>query len=127
MIGHQQIVDARQRGRKPKAIFFELGIPAKPEAVRCGPLRKSLRDALYDPESAMDAGLFPVVYVDPDEDPDFRFAIGCQAHVSDVAWSQKLIELGQSLAAAGASLVVVSAPRETDELMIFENGEWRTE
>lgn len=127
MIGHQQIIESRRQRRKPASIFFEIGAPVRPEFVACGPARAALRDAIYNPESAMKSGLFPVVYVAEDETPDLRFARGCNAHISGPRCTAKLIELGHALADAGASMVIISAIAETSELMIFADGEWRTE
>lgn len=121
MIGQRQIVVARQDGQKPSAIFVELGYPPKaPKAVG----DKALHAALYDPECALGAELLPTVYVSPRERPDMRFAIGCNVAVSGPEWSEKLISLGHAVADAGAAVVIVSAPSDSDDLMIFSQGKW---
>lgn len=115
--GHRQIIESRQNQRKPKAIFFELGRPTEP-----GFELREFRRA----EDAIATGLFPVVWIDRGELPDVRFAIGCQVHVHAPSWSPELLALGEAIADAGAKSVVVNAIEESPDLMIYENGEWRT-
>lgn len=124
MIGHRQILDARANGRKPAAIFFEIGSPSRaPTARSVGRYAGSLHEALYDPEAALASGQYPTVYIEPGEQPDLRFCIGCAVLVSAARWSEDLILTGHAIADAGASVVVVSAMSDSDDLMVFD-GKW---
>ena len=127
MIGHRQILEARQNGQKPPTIFVEIGRPARPPKARsAGPHAGSLHEALYDPEAALDSGQFPVVYVDPGERPDLRFCVDCSVLLSGPRWSPDLLELGEAIAEAGARIVVVSATPDSDELLVHVGKAWVT-
>lgn len=116
MIGHQQIIKARSRRRRPSAIFFDFN-------MRLPNVRYRWQEA----ERALENGLFPVVTIEPEKvhmPRDLRFVTGCHIHASSPTWSAEFIAFGEELAAAGATQITMNAFAESDEILTYKNGKW---
>ena len=118
MIGHQQIIDARKRGLKPSAIFFDAGFDVLPA-----------RFDFQKPERALDWGLHPTVTLTAEElaqRHDLRFVTGCQVHASGSGWSDGLLHFLDRLVDCKPHMVVACCIEESPLIMIWQNKEWRT-
>jgi hypothetical protein len=139
MVGEKQIVAVRRRGKKPRAIFIEVGFENRAaerffsggEGIHTDPVGKNAgRPVLVngshipDPEKMLENGCYPVV-TDVKPSDDFRFCIGCRVHVHGAAWTDEVIDIAEKIAEAGAEKVVVCCINDTRELMVFDQGEWR--
>lgn len=65
VIGHHQIIEYRQKGKKPTYVTVRYG--DEPEKMWHGD----------DPEKRMRNGFPPIVYINEGEFPDIRFLTGC--------------------------------------------------
>ena len=114
MRGHQQIIDMRKEGYKPKSIFVQAGFEP---VVTC---------RFDDPDRAFETKQFAEVWISNDEmagHVDLRFVIGCRLHVHAERWSEELMQLLDRLVEAQPLQIVVLTD-ENDDMMIFEHGEW---
>lgn len=115
MIGHQQIIDARRRGEKPKCIFVQYGMKAK---------RRAENDFGH-PEKQIKYRLHPTVYIPEGQVPDVRFLSGCRvAFVCDEITpearmtTQKIIERQPEM--------LMFTCLKTNQIGVWKNGEWKT-
>lgn len=116
MIGHRQILKARSEGTRPAAIFFDYCM--QPPEVRY---------RWQEAERAIEAGMYPVVTIRPDEifaRHDLRFVVGCHCHVSAPQWTDDYIAFGEALAAAGAMQITMNAFLESSEILTYKNEKW---
>ena len=65
MIGHRQIIEYRQKSKKPTYVTVRYGY--EPDKLWRGD----------EPEKRIDIGLPPIVYIQVGESPDIRFLTGC--------------------------------------------------
>lgn len=116
MIGHQQIIAARNSGFKPAAIFIDAGLAAP--TWRCD---------FDNPERALDYGFYPTVTIPPEElghRHDLRFLAACRVHVVGHVWSDQIYALVDAIACAGAVSIIVWCADGSKDLLEFKNGEW---
>lgn len=117
MIGHKQIITARQQGFKPVAVFIEAGLAQMP-----------VRFAFEDPEQALAHNLPATVIIglgEIGERHDLRFLVDCRVHLHGMKLTDELLELADRIVAAGALHVIVCG-LEDSEILVHKNGEWHT-
>jgi len=109
MIGQEQIIRYRSKGKKPYCIVFKFGKePNKPKYE------------WDNPERQIEFGFFPVVYVLRDEKPDVRFVVGCTVIVHGELTDEFYAFLDRVTAENPSS--VLAGDGKT--CMLWKNKEW---
>jgi len=113
MIGHNQIISTRKKGKLPKGIFIDYGItPKKPKRF------------WEEHEKQIELGFFPFVYVDENELPDLRFCYGVFVHCYANDWTDDYTIFLDHLVKFKPQKIIATAS-DCAVLMEFET-EWKT-
>lgn len=117
MIGHKQILAARNEGFMPVSVFIEAGLSKIPGVF-----------AFDDPELALAHKLPATVIIGADEITarhDLRFLVGCRVHLHGTGLTDELLGLADRIVAAGAVHVIVCGLADM-EILEYKNGEWKS-
>lgn len=115
MTGHLQILQARQNGFRPAAVFVEAGL---------SPRQDMRRFDRY--ESDLACGAHPSVHIPAEEmtrRPDLRFLAGCRVHLHGQSMDDQLMQMAEWIAEAGASEIIVASINDT-EIVRYADGNW---
>jgi hypothetical protein len=114
MIGQKQIMEARQQGFKPAAVFIEAGL-TQPE----------VDFPFQDPEKALEIGALPTVHISEAELStrlDLRFLAGCRVHIQG-QYMDAILDLAEKVAEKAPHVVAIAF--DSPEIIEYKNGEWR--
>lgn len=113
MIGQEQIISCRKKGKSPSCVFIEFDEePKKPR---------------YDwqhPEKQIDYRFNPVVYVKKDELPDMRFLVGLGVICESQSWSDEYLSFIDRLIKYKPRYIVASAIRENGSILEWRGEDW---
>jgi hypothetical protein len=111
MIGHQQIISARRKGKKSPFVFVRFGE------------RPSRHYHDFDhPEKQIAYGFTPTVYVEENELSDLRFLIGIDVDVSSQEWTDEYLDFLDRATKAKPRQIIASA--SDNAMMIWRGTEW---
>ncbi|WAW09754.1 hypothetical protein NB640_11075 [Oxalobacter vibrioformis] len=114
MIGHQQIIRARQQGKKPSLVLVEYGEePPKAEWD------------FQHPEKQLLYGLHPTVYIREGLVPDTRFLSGCKVAFNCNRITREAKETVQKIISYQPEMLLFM-DRKTQQLGMWRNGKWET-
>ena len=113
MVGHLQIIEVRQQGLKPSAVFFT-----------DSPMPKA-RFGFDHPERALEHRLYPEVYLESSDLKkrlDLRFIASCRVLINTREVTPELVAFAERAVECGATQVVLASP---DDIVLYQEGEWQ--